>query len=360
MKSHKAKRKEVLHQVNEQLVDHITEHSVVTTSPTEKVILELIAYNETTFLQQENLATDQLLNQCDLSLVNWINIDGLTDRDMIEKVAAKFNLHYLLVEDVLNVDHQPKADAYEDHLFFTLKMLYRIEGQRIDYEHISFVLGPNYLLSFQEKEGDIFTGLRDRIKIDNGVLRKRGADYLLYRLLDTIVDSYYAVLETIGHQVEAIEENISTNPRVEDFKEIQKLRKEFIYLRKVVYPLREALNHVIKNENEFIEERNEKYFSDVYDHVIHLIDSLDTYKDLTSTVMDLYMNTINYKMNEVMKLLTVITTIFIPLTFIVGLYGMNFQHMPELTWQYGYFGVLGLMAAIFITMIIYFKHKKWF
>jgi len=202
--------------------------------------------------------------------------------------------------------------------------------------------------------------LRDRIKLDTGIIRKRPADYLLYRLMDNIVDSYYSVLEEIGLQVETVEENISKNPQMEDFRQIQELKKDFIYLRKVVYPLREALNKIIKNENGCIDETNIKYFSDVYDHVIHLLDSLDTYKDLTSTLMDLYMNTINYKMNEVMKLLTIITTIFIPLSFIAGIYGMNFDNMPELRLDYGYFYILGLMAAIFIAMIFYFRYKKWF
>lgn len=355
MKKTESKRKAVLKQLNEHLTEH--EHHIF---EKQKVILELITFDETTHSFRENIPVDNLLEHCDLKKINWLNVDGLSDEDLIKKISKKFDLHYLLVEDILNTDHQPKADEYDNHLFFTLKMLYRIEGQSIDYEHISFVLGKNYILSFQEKEGDIFENLRNRIKQDTNIIRKRGADYLLYRLVDTIVDSYYSVLENIGRQVEEIEESISNNPAVDDFQRIQKLRKEFIYLRKVVYPLREALNRVLKNEEGFIEDRNLKYFSDVYDHVIHLIDSLDTYKDLTSTLMDLYMNTINYKMNEVMKLLTVITTIFIPLSFVAGIYGMNFENMPELTWPWGYYGVLGLMGGIFILMILYFKHKKWF
>lgn len=355
MKKTDSKRKAVLKQLNEHLTEH--EHQIF---ERQKVILELITFDETTHSFRENIPVDDLLDHCDLNKINWLNVDGLSDDALIKKISKKFDLHYLLVEDILNTDHQPKADEYDKHLFFTLKMLYRIEGQSIDYEHISFVLGKNYILSFQEKEGDIFDNLRNRIKQETNIIRKRGADYLLYRLIDTIVDSYYSVLENIGRQVEEIEESISSNPTVMDFQRIQKLRKEFIYLRKVVYPLREALNRVVKNEEGFIEDRNLKYFNDVYDHVIHLIDSLDTYKDLTSTLMDLYMNTINYKMNEVMKLLTVITTIFIPLSFVAGIYGMNFHNMPELSWPWGYYGVLGLMGGIFILMILYFKHKKWF
>ncbi|MBX2894542.1 MAG: magnesium/cobalt transporter CorA [Cyclobacteriaceae bacterium] len=353
MKGTKTKRKAALKHLNEHLTEHVHKAG-------NEGILELICYNETSITFHNNIPIEELLLKCDEDQTSWINVDGLTDEGLIQKISKHFNLHYLLVEDVLNTDHQPKADEFEDHLFFTLKMLYRIEGESIDYEHISFVLGKNYLLSFQEKEGDIFDNLRSRLKQDNGIIRKRGADYLLYRLIDSIVDSYYSILDSIGQRIEAIEDNISKSATELDFIEIQKLRKEFIYLRKVVYPLREALNKVIKNEEGFIEERNEKYFSDVYDHVIHLIDSLDTYKDLTSTLMDLYMNTINYRMNEVMKLLTVITTIFIPLSFIAGVYGMNFHNMPELEMHYGYYWILGIMGAIFLAMIGYFKYKKWF
>ena len=350
----KTKRKAALKHLTEQLIDH--KH---TTGP-DQGILELISYNENSVSIHNNIPIEELLERCQSHQVSWVNVDGLTNQELIQKISKHFDLHYLLVEDVMYTDHQPKADEFEDHLFFTLKMLYRIEGQSIDYEHISFVLGKNYLLSFQEKEGDIFDNLRNRIKQDNGVIRKRGADYLLYRLIDAIVDSYYSILDSIGKRIEEIEDNISNNATELDFIEIQKLRKEFIYLRKVVYPLREALNKVIKNEEGFIEERNEKYFSDVYDHVIHLIDSLDTYKDLTSTLMDLYMNTINYRMNEVMKLLTVITTIFIPLSFVAGVYGMNFENMPELAWPNGYYGVLIVMGIIFLAMVGYFRYKKWF
>jgi magnesium transporter len=325
-----------------------------------KAIVEMISYNEKEFLKLENASVKDVVEKFNPNAVNWINIDGALNSPVIDDIGKEFKIHHLMLEDIRNVEHRPKADEYDESLFFTLKMLYGINEKSIDYEHISFVLGKNYLISFQEKEGDIFGALRDRIKLDTGIIRKRSADYLLYRLIDNIVDSYYSVLEEIGLHVETIEENISKNPQMEDFRQIQELKKDFIYLRKVVYPLREALNKIIKNENGCIAETNIKYFSDVYDHVIHLLDSLDTYKDLTSTLMDLYMNTINYKMNEVMKLLTIITSIFIPLSFIAGIYGMNFDNMPELHWRFGYFYVLGFMALASIAMIFYFRYKKWF
>ncbi len=357
MKPGKSTRKNALKRLSQELFPHEVLHN----EPTLPVSIELISYNQQHFTSHSNIPVDDLLKKCQKGQVHWINVDGLADSALIQRIGEYFGLHYLMLEDVMNTEHRPKVDEYDDHLFLTLKMLVREQGDSIDYEHVSFVLGKDYLLSFQEKEGgDIFGQVRSRIQTENSVFRNRGSDYLLYRLMDTIVDSYYEVLEKIGYKVEQIEDNIAHNPSVEDFRQIQDLKKEFIYLRKVVYPLREALNKLIKNEGGFIEDRTIKYYNDVYDHIIHLIDSLDTYKDLTSTMMDLYMNTINYKMNEVMKLLTIITTIFIPLSFIAGIYGMNFKNMPELEWPYGYFAVLGVMLVVMIGMIIYFRHRKWF
>ncbi len=325
----------------------------------ENLILELISYNKEQHEKYCNKNPDELLKELKPDRVNWINLDGLTNQDIIEKLQNHFQLHYLLIEDVLG-DQRPKAEEYDDYFFFTLKMLYRIDDSGIEYEQISFVLGRNYLISFQEKEGDFFDGFRDRIKNDLGKVRKKQADYLLYRLIDIIIENYYSVLDKIGDSVEEIEENVYENPTNDTFNRIQKLKKDLIYLRKAVYPLRDALSKVIKGESEFIEEENLRYYSDVYDHVIHLIDSLDTYKDLTSSLLDIHINAMNTRMNEVMKVLTVFSTIFMPLTFIVGIYGMNFDYMPELRWHYGYFGILGVMALVVIGMLYYFKKKKWF
>lgn len=323
------------------------------------VILELITYNREKYDKYEGLDPDEIVSRLQPDRVNWVNLDGLNNQDIIEKLQSHFCLHSLLVDDVL-ADQRPKAEEYEGYLFFTLKMLYRIDGMEIDYEQVSFVLGNNYLLSFQEKEGDLFDGFRDRIRLDLGKVRKKQADYLLYRLIDIIVDNYYNVLDRIGDVIEEIEENVYDNPTNKTFHKIQLLKKELIYLRKALYPLREALSKVIKGESEFIMEENIRYFSDVYDHVSHLIDSLDTYKDLTSSLLDIHINAMNTKMNEVMKVLTVISTIFMPLTFIVGVYGMNFDVMPELRWPLGYYGVWGVMFVIVILMLFYFRRKKWF
>jgi magnesium transporter len=333
-------------------------HSHVTLHPPGKVILELITYNRETYHRHVDLPVNELIREIGPEKINWVNLDGLNDPSIIEKLQQHFCLHSLLVEDILN-DQRPKAEEYEDYLFVTLKMLYRIEGPEIDYEQISFVLGKDFLLSFQEKEGDLFDAFRERIRLDQGRVRKKEADYLLYRLIDIIVESYYDVLDTIGTQIEEIEEEIQVDPSTKTFQKVQALKKELVYLHKALYPLREAISKLVKDESNFIREENLRYFSDVNDHVIHLIDLLDTYRDLTAGLTDFYMNTQNTKLNEVIRMLTIISTIFIPLTFIVGVYGMNFEVFPELQWRYGYLGVWIVMLAIAGTMLWYFRHKKW-
>ncbi len=323
------------------------------------VILELIQYNSKEYAMQADLPVDELLTQTKSNHVNWINVDGLHDKSIVLKLGKHFSLHSLLIDDILS-DHQPKAEEFDDYLFFTMKMLYSIKENKIDYEQISFVLGKDYLLSFQEKEGDLFGSLRERIKQSSGRVRTRNADYLLYRLIDIIVDNYYTVLDEVGQQIEQVEDDIYKGPSNQEFQKIQHIKKELIYLRKALYPLRDAVSKLAKDESGFIEQANIRYYGDVYDHVVHLIDSLDTYKDLTSSLMDIHINTVNTRMNEVMKVLAVISTIFMPLTFIVGIYGMNFDNMPELHSNWGYPVVMSVMAALVFGMIRIFKYKKWF
>lgn len=328
-------------------------------SPPEQVILELITYNREKHEKFIDPDVESLLKKLKDDQVNWINLDGLNVSPIIEKLQTYFCLNSLVIDDIIN-DQRPKAEEFEDYLFVTLKMLYRIEGAEIDYEQISFVLGKNFLLSFQEKEGDLFDSFRDRIKADQGRVRRKGADYLLYRLIDIIVDNYYNVLDTIGEQIEETEACIQTDTSGDTFRKIQQLKKELIYLHKALYPLRDAVGKLVKDESNFIEEGNIRYYADVYDHIIHIIDSLDTYRDLTSSLSDIYINTQNTRLNEVIRVLTIISTIFIPLTFIVGVYGMNFKYFPELDWKYGYLGIWIVMLVLAGGMIKYFKFKKWF
>jgi magnesium transporter len=329
-----------------------------TASPTEKVILEIITFDREHYDRHEASDVPDIISKIVPERVNWVNLDGLTNLSIIEKLQTHFSLHSLLVEDILN-DQRPKAEEYEQYLFVTLKMLYRIDGPEIDYEQISFVLGKNFLLTFQEKEGDLFDPFRQRIKQDQGRVRKKQADYLMYRLIDITVESYYNVLENIGEYIEEIENSIRTNTSEQTFEKIQSIKKELIYLHKALYPLRDALGKVLKDESDFIQQENIPYYSDLYDHVIHLIDSLDTYRDLSSGLTDIYINTQDSRLNEVIRVLTIISTIFIPLTFIVGVYGMNFKFFPELDWRYGYEAVWVVMLVIAGGMIAYFKHKRW-
>ncbi len=328
--------------------------------PAQGEILELITYNQQEYEHLDNLSLADLLAEIKPDRVNWLNVDGLTDQEIVQGIQQHFNLHSLLIEDVLE-DQRPKAEEYDDYLFFTLKMVHSIKAGYIDYEQISFVLGHNFLISFQEKEGDLFDAFRNRIRLDQGRVRKKGADYLLYRLLDIITDNYYLVLDNVGERIERIEDELSegiTNDFA--FQRIQRLRKELIYLRKAVYPVRDALSKLIKDDSPFIEPETTRFYADVYDHIVHLIDSLDTYKDLTTSLLDIHVNTRNNQLNQIMKVLTIISTIFIPLTFIVGIYGMNFKYMPELEWRWGYPAVMLIMLVLALGMLVYFKVKKWF
>lgn len=321
------------------------------------IILELIQYNEHEFVKYDNHKCETIIRHLKPDHVNWINLDGL-DRGTIKKLGKHFDLHLLLIEDILT-ECQPKVEEFDHHLFVTMKMLYRIDATKIIYEPISFVLGKDYLLTFQEKEGDSFGPFRERIRQALGQVRKKGSDYLMYRLIDIIVDNYYTVLESIGQQIEDTEDEVYNNPSSREFQKIQKIKKELIYLRKALYPLRDAVSKLTKGESNFIDPVNNRYYMDVYDHTVQLINTLDTYKDLTTGLMDIHINSMNIRMTEVMKVLAILSAIFMPLTFISSIYGMNFDEMPELRWKFGYFIVLGVMGLVAVGLVRYFKYKKW-
>jgi len=327
---------------------------------TDKSVIELIQYDENDHQTIISGNFDEIISQIDNHKINWINIDGLHNIELIKGIGEHFDIHPLVLEDILNPDQRPKIEDFDNYLFFTLKSLNTVNIQEIVYEQISFILGENYLISFQEREGDLFEGLRTRLKTDpNSKARKNTVDYLFYRLIDTIVDSYYIIIENLGERIEDLEDEAYLDPGKGTLRQIQGLKKELIFMRKSVYPLREAVSKITKNEFKFIKHETLRFFSDVYDHTIHIIETFETYRDLTSGLMDMYMTGISNKMNEIMKVLTIIATIFIPLTFIAGVYGMNFDNMPELRWQNGYYYALGAMGAIFVGMLAYFKNKDW-
>lgn len=322
--------------------------------------VELISYSQENIKRVTSDDVKTLLSSISTKEECWINLVGLHNVDHIKSIGSHFNIHHLVLEDVLNTDHRPKTELHDGYLFFIAKMFTSSEENNYQFEQVSFIVGKEYLITFQEKEGDVFNTIRERLNDKESRLRTRKADYLFYRLVDTIVDGYYYTLESIGDKIELLEDNLQENPTKEDYKEIQQLKRDLIFLRKSVYPLREAIAKLTKESNNLIEQENITYFNDVYDHCIHIIDSIETFRDLTSSLMDLYMTSMSNKMNEVMKVLTVISTIFIPITFVAGVYGMNFQYMPELTHKWGYPITMVVMAVLVIVMIVYFKVKKWF
>uniref|UniRef100_UPI00351852F4 magnesium/cobalt transporter CorA n=1 Tax=Xanthomarina gelatinilytica TaxID=1137281 RepID=UPI00351852F4 len=261
---------------------------------------------------------------------------------------------------IANTSQRPKIDVYDDYIFVILKMLYYDENENINIEQISLVLGKNYVLSFQEIEGDVFDNVRERLRLANGRIRTHGTDYLLYALIDAIVDHYYIVSETMGNKIEDLEEILFNGELKEDLSiQVLYLKKEVLKIRRAIFPIREIISRIEKNEHVLINPNSLQYYRDIYDHVIQLSDSIDIYREMVWSLMDMYMTSISNKMNEVMKVLTIIATIFIPLTFIAGIYGMNFDHMPELHFRYGYVILWGIMIVIFLGMLYYFKRKKW-
>ena len=326
----------------------------------EKVRIRIIDYDETQLEEKEAERIEECFPFKDKPTVTWINIDGLHDVALIEQLGGYFGLHPLLLEDILNTDQRPKMEDSEDYIFIVLKMLYHDnEADEITAEQISIILGSNFVISFQEREGDVFNFVRERIRNKKGRIRKAGADYLAYALLDAIVDHYFIILEKIGEKVEEMEEELVTHPTPETLKTIHSLKGGMIFLRKSVWPLREVISGLERAESPLIQEQTGIYLRDVYDHTIQVIDSIETFRDIVSGMLDIYLSSISNKMNEVMKVLTIIATIFIPLTFIAGIYGMNFQYMPELGWHWGYPAVWFVICAIFLSMVVYFRRKKW-
>lgn len=326
---------------------------------TDTIEKEIVSYTPEFYEQQTKPSLKELIKFYSEDRENWINIEGLHDMAVIENVGKQFSLHPLLLEDVMNVEQRPKSEDFGDYIFFTIKIARHLSVHGIDYEQLSFVLGRNFLISFQERPNDTFDVVKERLRTSQGKLRLRKVDYLFYRLIDSVVDSYYLVLDHLADRIEDLEEEVLNHPTTNSLHKLQDIKKELIFLRRSIYPVREALNSLGRGENDILTDETQRYFTDVYDHAIHVIESLETYRELTAGIMDIYMNSVSNRLNEVMKVLTVISTIFIPLTFIVGVYGMNFDFMPELHWKYAYPMIWLIMILIIILMLYYFKRKKW-
>ena len=326
----------------------------------EKVRITIIDYDEAQFQEKEAKTVEECLPFKDKPTVTWINIDGIHQVETIEKIGKHFSIHPLLLEDIANAGQRPKMEDFEDYIFIVLKMLcYDEKDNEIKVEQVSIIVGTNFVISFQEREGDVFNPIRERVRNGKGRIRKMGTDYLAYSLMDVIIDNYFIILEKLGERIEGIEKKLVTNPTPETLQEIHNLKREMIFLRKSVWPLRELISGMERAESPLIKECTRIYLRNIYDHTVQVIDLIETSRDMLSGMLDIYLSSVSNKMNDIMKVLTIIATIFIPLTFIVGIYGMNFQYMPELGWRWGYFGVLSIMVIIGIGMLIYCRMKKW-
>lgn len=326
-----------------------------------QVDLTLISYSEAEVLISKPASVTEAIQSIQAYKGNsWINIDGLHNVDLIEEICLYLGVHKLTIEDILSVNQRPKIEEYENYLHLVLKMLaLEPPDNKITYEQVSFLLKGNVLATFQEKTGDAFEYVRKRISEDKGVIRKKGVDYLLYALLDAIVDYYFVVLENIGEELTQIETELLENPDKNTLNKIHLSRKNLISVRRSIYPLREVVGRLDKIEEPVLSAGLSIYIRDLYDHTLRVMENIEGFRDTVSSLLDLYMNSMSNRMNEIMKVLTIISTIFIPLTFIAGVYGMNFEYMPELQWKLGYFAVWGLMILIFIGMLMYFRKKKW-
>ena len=326
----------------------------------ETLKITVMDYDEAHFQEKEIRTTEECFAFKDAPTVTWINIDGLHQIEILEKLGECYGFHPLVLEDILNTDQRPKMEDYGDYLYIVLRMLsYNDQSSEIDTEQVSLILGPNFVFSFQEKEGDVFDPIRERIRNNKGRIRKMGADYLAYALLDSIVDNYFMIMEKLGETIEFLEEELVTHPVPETLQTIHQLKRELIFLRKAVWPLREVISGLERGELVLVKETTRIYLRDVYDHTIQVIDTIETFRDMISGMLDIYLSSVSNRLNSVMKVLTIIATIFMPLTFIAGIYGMNFKYMPELGWRWGYPMVWVLVIVISVFMLIYFKKKRW-
>jgi magnesium transporter len=326
----------------------------------EEAKISVIEFDENRFDKRSLSQIRECFTFKNKTSVTWIDVDLVNQVDIIEKIGECYGFHPLVLEDILNTDQRPKFEDFGDYIYVVLRILMcNGNNDGIVSEQVSIILGPNYVISFQERELDVFTVLRERLEIGKGRMRKSGADYLAYALIDTIVDNYFVVLEKLGERIEELEEQLIAAPTTAVLNAIHKLKRDMIFMRKSIWPLREVVAALERGDSALINEPTRIYLRDVYDHTIQVIDTMETFRDMLSGMLDIYLSSVNYRLNEVMKILTMIATIFIPLSFIVGVYGMNFKYMPELEWRWSYPAVMLLMLIIGLCMLVFFRKKKW-
>ena len=322
--------------------------------------VSLTEYDDSRLSEKKTAGLDECLASAAGPLTTWIDVSGLHDTELVEELGRRFDIHPLVLEDIVHTGQRPKVEDHGSLLFLVAVMLrYVREKDELAAEQVSIILGKGYVISFQEGGDDLFEPVRERLRRHRGHIRARGADYLAYTLLDTVVDNYFLVLEQVGEKIEEIEEEITVNAGPASLQDLHDLRRGAIVIRKSVWPLRDVVAQLERGGSKLFGRSTAPYLRDVYDHTVRVIETVETYRDLITGLLDLYLSGVSNRMNEVMKTLTIIATIFIPLTFIAGVYGMNFDYMPELRWRWGYFGVLAVMAVVGLLLLFAFRRRRW-
>lgn len=320
----------------------------------------LIDYNHDHIEEQQGYSMDQILRYKDSDTITWLVIEGLTSVDIVENIGTVFNIHPLVLEDILNTHQRPKLEEYDDYLYIVLKsLLSENEHFSVSYEQVSLLVLDNFVITFKEKKDDLLHPVIQRIKSSRGRFRALGTDYLTYAILDTIVDKSFELIDTLDASVNVLEDDVFSSPTQETLNKIQNFKREIIHIRRNISPIRELLSGLIRSESELIHEHTQVYFRDVFDHAIRVLESVESYREILSGLLEIYISSISNKMNEVMKVLTVFASIFIPLTFLAGIYGMNFEYMPELKWKWAYPTLWIAFITIPAVLLVYFRKKKW-
>lgn len=322
-------------------------------------VVNAALFNATEFTEKQNTTIGEAIAMRTPGKNLWINIDGLGKLEILKELGSAFGIHPLVLEDVSNPEQRPKAEHYDNYTFLVMRAAACNQHGAIDSEQVSLILGNDFLITIQEKIGDAFAVISERLRNSGARIRASSLDFLAYTILDCLVDSYFGVLEIFGGKLEEIETQIVETPSQKSLKQLYQHKRKILNLRRAIWPLRELLANLDRSESKFVSANTKLYLRDVYSHVIELIDTVEIYREMLSGLLDVYLSSLSNRLNEVMKVLTVITTIFMPLTFIAGIYGMNFEHMPELRWEYGYPIVIGLMTAIGGLMFVAFKRKGW-
>lgn len=323
--------------------------------------ISVINYNKEAFDEREIQSIDEILQYKDSDTITWVIIEGLTNVELIERIGAIFGIHHLVLEDILNTHQRTKLEDHDDYLYIVLKSLVPEDHQfSIAYEQISLIVLKNFVITFKEKKDELLIPVLQRIKTGNGRFRSFGSDYLTYAILDTVVDQYFVMIDSLDEAITSLEDSLLTSEPTQNLlNTIQTLRKEIITIRRSISPTRELMAGLLRCESDLIDEKTQLYLKDVSDHVIRIMELIESYRDILSGLLDIYISSISNKMNEIMKVLTVFASIFIPLSFLAGIYGMNFEYMPELKWKWAYPTLWAIFIAIPLVLLFYFKKKKW-